>query len=39
MEEIKIAKKSNIVDVMVAQATKQRVDSKVAEDAAALIKD
>ena len=36
---IEIYKDTNIVGVMVAQAKKERVDSKVAEDAAALIKD
>lgn len=39
MEDIKIYKNSNVVDVMVAQANKQRVDSEVAENAAKLIKD
>ena len=39
MEDIKILKNSNIVDIMVAQATKQRVDSDAAEKAAAVIKD
>lgn len=35
---IEIRKDSKIVDVMVAQATKQNVDSSVAKEAAELIK-
>ena len=39
MEDITIKKNSNIVDIMVAQATHQRVESDAAENAAAVIKD
>lgn len=39
MEEINIKKGSNLVNVMVAQAKNERVDSAVAENAANLIRD